>query len=117
MNDNRKLVNDRVRWKIQKRKYRKAKKVNNQFGNENNIIMKKTVANKSSTENKNKRLEKERKTSATLRTQNWRLQIKLKGTHFNIHLPLTKNTPNMFNFNNFSTTYLQTAHQNFKDFT
>lgn len=84
MNDNRKLVNDRVRWKIQKRKYRKSKKVNNQFGNENNIIMKKTVSNKSSTGNKNKRLEKERKTSATLRTQNWRLKIKLKGTHFNI---------------------------------
>jgi hypothetical protein len=46
--------------------------------------MKKTVSNESSTGNKNKRLEKERKTSATLRTQNWRLRIKLKGTHFNI---------------------------------
>lgn len=46
MNDNRKLVNDRVRWKIQKRKYRKAKKVKNQFGNENNIIMKKTFKQK-----------------------------------------------------------------------
>jgi hypothetical protein len=35
LNDNRKLLNDRIKWKMQKRTYRKANK--KPYGNENNI--------------------------------------------------------------------------------